>query len=156
MAPKLHKSLHRGATGRLGAGKGHIALSMTTKFSTNSNAPVVLIIEDEHSFREALEMAISDEGYCVVSATNGEEALLVLEHMQPDLILMDVHMPVMDGIEFLNVYRFKYVNHVPIIVCSTRSQKTEFDVTGVAAFMSKPVDIDDLLRTVHSHVKVAP
>jgi len=134
---------------------GRITQSMTTKISTEHDAPIVLIIEDEHSFREALEMAISDEGYSVVSATNGEEALQLLERLQPDLILMDVHMPVMDGIEFLNLYRFRYVNRVPIIVCSTRSRRSEFDVSGVVAFMSKPVDIDDLLQTVHNHIKRA-
>ncbi len=112
----------------------------------------VLIVEDEVAFREALVMAIGDEGYEVHSASNGAEAIALLEHVRPDVIILDLQMPVMGGPAFLSEYRSRHQTAVPVIVCSTRRHDLVISGLNVSAFLTKPVDIDDLLATIKFNI----
>ena len=67
----------------------------------------VLVIEDEHMLRQAYEMILKREGFAVVTAENGRDALDVLEHEHPTLILLDMLMPHMDGLQFLRAANLK-------------------------------------------------
>jgi len=108
-----------------------------------------LIVDDECSFRSALALAISDEGFEVETAINGVDALEVLARHSPDVIILDLHMPVMNGPQFVEEYARRFVQRAPIVVCSTRSREYCLKLRGVSACLGKPVDLDDLLATIH-------
>jgi DNA-binding response OmpR family regulator len=115
----------------------------------------VLIVEDEPSFREALVMAIGDEGYDVHSASNGAEAIDLLEHVTPDIIILDIHMPIMDGPAFLTEYRSRHEHCAPVIICSTRRHDATISRLDVSAFLNKPVDIDELLDAIQDNITLS-
>lgn len=108
----------------------------------------VLIVEDERAFRTALAMAVGDEGFDVDTADNGAEALAVLADRTPDVIILDLKMPVMTGTQFLEEYGRRFVHRAPVIVCSTVRRETVGRLRGVAAFLAKPVDLDDLMAAI--------
>ncbi len=65
----------------------------------------ILIVEDETSLNEAYQIILANAGYDILSAFDGKEALTILEESQPDVILLDLRMPVMNGIDFLKEYK---------------------------------------------------
>lgn len=88
----------------------------------------ILVVEDEISLNQAYVMILQREGYDVASAANGAEALEVAKSHSPDLILLDLHMPGMDGIGFLQNYNLKK-NHptVKVVVFSNLDMQKEID-----------------------------
>jgi CheY-like chemotaxis protein len=114
--------------------------------------PSVLIVEDDHDIREALQGVLSLEGYRTVAAENGRDALDLLEHMQtpPFLLLVDLMMPVMNGWDFVAaVRRDPQLSEIPIVVVSAigASQPVPEDVV----FLKKPVQVERLLEVVREH-----
>jgi CheY-like chemotaxis protein len=105
----------------------------------------ILIVEDDTSIRELLSEAFEIEGYDVLAAENGESALKSLSLNTPDIILMDVQMPVMDGLAF----RQEQVRNpnwakIPLLAMSAQSEfKHTFD-----HFIAKPLELDELLAEV--------
>ena len=88
----------------------------------------VLIVEDEGTLNEAYQMVLSKAGYDVKAAFNGKEALELTKDMEPDLILLDLRMPFMDGIEFLKSYDLKQHHpKVKVIVFSNYDMQKEID-----------------------------
>jgi two-component system chemotaxis response regulator CheY len=110
--------------------------------------PIVLIIEDERTFRIALAMALSDEGFRVETASNGAIALDLLKEIEPNAIVLDLHMPVLDGYQFAEAYRARTDDPAPVIVCSTRRPDHRIRSIGAHALLSKPVDLDRLVDVV--------
>ncbi|MCL5024944.1 MAG: response regulator [Chloroflexi bacterium] len=110
----------------------------------------VLVVDDDESIREFVELALADEGYEVMTAVHGKAALDIIEEWQPDLILLDLRTPVMDGWEFSRVYKRLPGPHAPIIVITATSNPAfcaaEIDPYAVLA---KPFDLDELLRLVN-------
>ena len=111
----------------------------------------VLIVEDDLDIREALSQVLEFEGYPVVTATNGQEALTYLEHAEaPGLILLDLMMPVMDGWQF----RQEQLRHpewvdIPVVIVSADGQVSQkAALIGAASYLKKPVELDTLLDTV--------
>lgn len=88
----------------------------------------ILIVEDERSLNEAYQMVLSSEGYEIHSAYDGEEALEITETVEPDLILLDLRMPKVGGIDFLKKYEHaeKHPN-VKIIIFSNLDAQSEID-----------------------------
>ncbi len=88
----------------------------------------ILVVEDEVSLNEAYEMILTQAGYVVHTAFNGKEALEKSEKQEPDLILLDLRMPQMDGVAFLREYNLKE-NHpkVKVIVFSNYDMQKEID-----------------------------
>src|SRR5688500_4895322 len=78
--------------------------------------PLVLVVDDEPLIREVLDDVLADEGFRVALATNGEEALAVLDAEMPALILLDLRMPVLDGWGFMRAYRERPVRPAPVVV----------------------------------------
>jgi DNA-binding response OmpR family regulator len=110
-------------------------------------------VEDEAAFRDALVMAVGDEGYNVHSASNGAEAIALLQRISPDIIILDIQMPIMGGQAFLTEYQAKFAAPAPVIICSTRRHDAVVSKLNVSAFLTKPVDIDDLLDAIQQHLR---
>ena len=111
----------------------------------------VLIADDTDSVCFALRLAVEHLGHEVVAtAANGEEALQKYEHLHPELVLMDVRMPLMDGL----TCTAKLFAHDPNakVVIITGGRTTEKDAVGAGArgFVEKPFEISELGRLIHS------
>jgi CheY-like chemotaxis protein len=111
--------------------------------------PRILVVDDDTSIRSFVEMALDGEGYAVSTATNGKQALEVTGQVRPDLILLDMRMPVMDGWSFARTYRQQAGPHAPIVVITAATdageRAAEIDADG---YLGKPFDLDDLLGLV--------
>lgn len=81
----------------------------------------VLIIEDEKPLREVYEIILSNAGYAVETAVNGQEGLEALAHNEPDFVLLDVFMPVMNGVEFMRALAPEKRASIAIVVFSNNS-----------------------------------
>jgi two-component system, OmpR family, response regulator MprA len=115
----------------------------------------VLVVDDDDSIRNALKALLEDEGYLVQAAGNGLEALIVCGRGLPSLIVLDLMMPKMDGVTFMEVLRRGYACPPPVLVLSA-SQKAPEQVKrmGVEGYLAKPFDLDDLLAAVGRLVRV--
>jgi len=120
--------------------------------------PVVLVIDDQPQNIELLEAYLVPQGYEIVKAANGEEALEKLSGNQIDLILLDVMMPGMDGFEVTRRIRQKDTHRLLPIILVTALRGKEDRVKGIEAgcddFLSKPLDKMELLARVRSLLKV--
>ncbi len=118
---------------------------------------IVLVIDDDQAIRTAVTWALSDAGYTVTTAEHGQAALTKLTQLQPQLILLDMRMPVMDGWTFARQYRALPTIHAPIIVMTAahdaRERAKQIEANG---HLAKPFDIDDLLAMVHQHCGALP
>jgi CheY-like chemotaxis protein len=109
----------------------------------------VLVVDDDESIRDLVEMALSSEGHQVMTAPHGAAALEAIAISPPDVILLDMKMPVMDGWAFTRAYREVPGPHAPIIVV-TAAQDAASRAADVAAdgHLPKPFDLDELYRVV--------
>lgn len=118
----------------------------------NSATPKqILVVEDDESIRSSLQSLLEMEGYSVQSASNGAEALKILENSgKPDLILLDLMMPVMDGFEFREkMDRLPEMARVPVVVMSADGNiSTKKARVKAVDYLKKPVDINVLLERV--------
>lgn len=112
----------------------------------------ILIVDDSNSMRQMIRFTLEEEGYQVEEAINGQQGSEKLEDFQPDLIITDIHMPEMNGIEFITHTRahakFKFT---PIIVLTTESEQqmqAEGKQAGATAWLVKPFSPDLLIETV--------
>ena len=110
----------------------------------------VLVVDDDPSIQGFLAEALADEGYGVRTAANGREALAVLQEWRPDLILLDLMMPEMDGWAFRGKQRsMPGVSEVPVIVLSaTRDLDAKTRDLEPAQVFSKPFDLERLLAAI--------
>jgi len=112
--------------------------------------PLVLVVDDERDVLDALEAALVSQGWRVVTAVNGAEALDKALQLRPDLVLTDLLMPVIDGIGLAKSLRADPLTASTFIVlCSGVSEasvKGLFD--GYDAFLHKPYELEDLRRTI--------
>ncbi|MBI2756982.1 MAG: response regulator [Chloroflexi bacterium] len=111
----------------------------------------ILVAEDQAAIRDLLRIALEEQGYVVDEANNGVEALVRLREHRPNLVILDLLMPVVDGFTFVQAALHEpNGKDVPILVLS--AVPSLFDVTAtlpVRMVMSKPFDIDVLLGHVH-------
>ena len=112
----------------------------------------ILVVDDDDSIREFVAMALEDEGYQVVTASQGAQALQVAAATPPDLILLDMRMPVMDGWEFARIYRQQSCPHAPIIILSAARNGAAITAEiGAVDYLAKPFELAQLLALVKSH-----
>jgi CheY-like chemotaxis protein len=108
----------------------------------------ILVVEDEDILAATLCEVLEDEGYEALTARNGEDALRLLSEKGPDLVLLDVMMPRMDGIGFLTAKSLDAnVQHVPVVVMTSVS-RSALQGHGVAGFLAKPFKLDTLLQVI--------
>ncbi len=109
----------------------------------------VLVIDDDRDIREFVKAILLDEGYEVVTAENGSNALNILNQYKPDLILLDMRMPIMDGWAFSKAYRQMYPNQAPIVVLTAATDAAQFaNQINADSYLSKPFDLVELIDVV--------
>lgn len=112
----------------------------------------ICIVEDNADLRENLTSFMILEGFDILSCRNGLEAIQKLEHYQPDLIITDLWMPVMDGFAFIDALKENTgLKDVPIAVFSAAPLQVNEKAAlneKVAGYISKPVKMDDFLEAV--------
>ena len=124
----------------------------------NNKTPVILVVDDQVQNIELLEAYLIPQGYAIVKAANGKEALELLSSNPIDLILLDVMMPGMDGFEVARRVRQDSIHKQLPIILVTALHESEDRVKGIEAgcddFLSKPFDKYELLARVRSLLKV--
>jgi two-component system response regulator RegX3 len=117
----------------------------------------VLLIEDEESFVEALRVALHREGFEVVAARDGPDGLAALEQSRPDLVLLDIMLPGMSGIEICRKVRAD--SRVPIIMLTARDSEADtvaaFDA-GADDYVTKPFRLRELIARMRATLRRAP
>jgi two-component system response regulator RegX3 len=125
-----------------------------------TRAVSVLVVDDEPAFREGLRQALKQEGFLVFLAADGEEALEVWRAEKPDLVLLDVMLPRMSGIDVCREIRS--VDDTPVIMVSARNEEIDAVVAlevGADDYVAKPYRVRELvarMRTLLRRVNVAP
>ena len=114
----------------------------------DSRDRTVLIVEDSDDARYFMRLALEQLGYLVVEAENGARAIEVAQRERPDIILMDLSLPIMDGLAATGKIRASEgLNGIPIVAV-TAHQETDFRVgakaAGFDAYVTKPIDMDFL------------
>ena len=114
----------------------------------------VLVVDDEPQITRVLRTVLSSQGYQVRTAAEGEAALSNFTEWRPELVITDLYMPHMDGIELCR--RIREVSNVPIIVLSVRGEersKVEALDSGADDYVTKPFGIDELLARVRAALR---
>ncbi len=113
------------------------------------NRPLVLVVDDDPDILDAICDILDAEGYRVSRARHGQEALEQVDSERPDVILLDLMMPVMDGVAFSQALRQRpTVSDVPIVVISADGNPQRAASVGAVGYLAKPFDIDALLAHV--------
>lgn len=119
------------------------------------NAYKVLIADDEPYVTRVLKLVLQKEGYDVIVAKNGKEALEVYAKQPPDVLVTDVKMPHMGGRELVKTIRgLENSRNIPIVVMTSTLESENRDWlhdVGKVSFLGKPVSPKDLLRVINNH-----
>ena len=116
----------------------------------------ILIVDDEQDIVESLKFVLESTGYNCFTALNGEDGLKLAKELIPDLIILDVMMPKINGYKISRLLKFdnKYKN-IPILMITARSQEEDKligEETGADEYITKPFDLDDVLRLVEKYL----
>ena len=120
----------------------------------------ILVVEDEPDIRQALAEELSDEGYQVDVAVDGHDALDKLSDTHPDLIISDIAMPRMDGLELLQRVRADHpgLDAVPFVLLTAfgyPEQEFAGRTNGADLLLTKPIDFDELFASVEMQLRKA-
>jgi len=124
--------------------------------STDKNKKV-LLVDDEPNILVALEFLVKQQGYTVLKATNGEEALQIMREHHPEIVVLDVMMPNMDGFEVAK--RIRQVEHFEqtriIFLTAKGTQRDRFKgyESGGEIYITKPFDNEELIQTINEVVE---
>lgn len=112
----------------------------------------ILIVEDETAIRNNIEIFLKTEGFDVISAPNGLEALRIIEKIIPDLIISDIMMPYMDGLEFFEKTKQKYGKYrIPFVFLTAKNNLQSIRLgmnLGAEDYITKPFEFSDLIEAV--------
>jgi twitching motility two-component system response regulator PilH len=122
--------------------------------------PTIMVVDDSPTDRALMEIILKKRGYNVVSAENGEAAIQRCASEKPDLILMDVVMPGLNGFQATRaITRAEATKHIPVIMCTSKDQETDRIWglrQGASDFVTKPVVEAVLLERVKAALKGKP
>jgi two-component system, OmpR family, alkaline phosphatase synthesis response regulator PhoP len=116
----------------------------------------ILVVDDQSSVRQLLQEYLSEQGFHIVTANNGQEALYSARHFQPDLVLLDIMMPKMDGYQFLRQYRTE--RQTPVIIITARQEETDAVLgldLGADDYIVKPFRMRELLSRIKAVLRRA-
>jgi CheY-like chemotaxis protein len=113
--------------------------------------PKILVIEDDEYSRDALAHLLTAEGYEAESATDGESGIAQAQELRPDVIVLDLNLPGIDGRQVIRTLRKdQTLREVPILVVTgdeDRAAQSAVEM-GAAGYLTKPVEFDDLIRAI--------
>lgn len=114
----------------------------------------ILIVEDDRDIVEMVEYNLQEEGYVTISALNGEDGINLARREQPDLIILDIMLPVIDGFEVCRTLKSDdKTSHIPIIILSAKSQETDKVVgleLGADDYVTKPFSPRELIARIRA------
>jgi DNA-binding response OmpR family regulator len=121
----------------------------------------ILSIEDDPEMRGLLQLILERKGYHVIGVKRGEVGLELLRTLKPDVLLLDLMLPDIDGWEIYRLMKADAeLSTVPVIIISARDQKQDADagytVTGSDRYLKKPFEIDELVNAVYEAVERHP
>jgi len=111
----------------------------------------ILVVDDKSSARQLLFEYLTEQGYHVITAADGQEAIYSARHHQPDLILLDIMMPKMDGYQFLRIYRQE--QQTPVIIITAREEETDVILgldLGADDYIIKPFRMRELVARIQA------
>ncbi len=112
-------------------------------------AAKILIVDDDDSIRSLLHQELSEAGYSIYEAANGKDALEMIRNQRPDLIILDIMMPEMNGFDVAAVLKNDpETMHIPIIVLSVVQEKSRGFMIGVDRYLTKPIDTHVLFNEI--------
>lgn len=118
----------------------------------------VLIADDEADIVETLAFMLEAQEFTVITANDGEAALMKAKEERPDLILLDVMMPKINGYKVCRLLKFdKQYSNIPILMLTARSQDEDRAIgeeTGADEYITKPFDIEEVVEKVKEYLKV--
>src|SRR5215469_5168613 len=121
------------------------------------NDATILVVDDEPQLRRVMRTTLTDLGYTVIDAKTGEDALELLRREQPDLILLDLNMPGIGGLETCRAIRES--SEIPIIILSVRNterEKVQALDAGADDYVTKPFGIQELLARIRAALRRSP
>lgn len=117
----------------------------------------ILIVDDEPDLVETVRFPLEVEGYEVLVAGNGEEGLNLARKEKPDLILLDLMLPKLDGYKVCRLLKFdERYKHIPILMLTAKTQEKDRMLgkeTGADEYITKPFDLDQLLEKVKTYLR---
>lgn len=144
LTPRWNRAPAQGAAEREGSGT-----------SADLERPTVLVVDDEADARDFIRTALGEAGYDCIEASSGAEALMLIEQRRPDLMIVDIMMPGMTGIELCSQLRERRDTwQIPIIIYSAYPMQTTHWGLYERSFV-KPADVDELLGAVRALVQTS-
>ncbi len=117
----------------------------------------VMVVEDNEKNRKLVRVVLKSKGYNVIEATTGEEALNILKNQKPNIILMDIQLPGIDGLTLIKQIKADAATkEIPIIAVTAYAMKGDEQKildTGCEAYMSKPINTQELPLTIEKYIK---
>jgi two-component system KDP operon response regulator KdpE len=117
----------------------------------------ILIIDDDQGLRELIRINLEHEGYKILQARNGQEGIGIVREKRPDLVVLDINMPIVDGIEACN--RIREFSQVPILMLTARVQSHDV-ITGLDQgaddYIGKPFNMDELTARIRALLRRIP
>ncbi len=117
----------------------------------------ILIVDDDAKNRKLLRAVLQNSGYEIIEAENGEQGIKLAKENIPVLILMDIEMPVMDGMSAFKVIRAdESTKNIPVIALTSyamKGDKEKFLAEGFNDYISKPIDAKEFMKIVKKHIK---
>ncbi|MFC1650181.1 response regulator [Candidatus Latescibacterota bacterium] len=118
---------------------------------------VILVVEDNEKNMRLIGDLLGASGYTILKAVNGREGVEMAKEKKPDLILMDIQMPVMDGLEATKLLKSdESVKHIPVIALTSYAMKGDEERmlgAGFDGYMSKPFNVAEFLKKVVEYLK---
>ena len=134
------------------AAAGQLAAQQIEKETAAPTTPVVMVVDDSLTVRKITSRLLSREGYEVITAKDGQDAIEKMADFVPDVVLSDIEMPRMDGFELArHIRNDERLKHTPIIMITSRTADKHKNVArdlGVDHYLGKPYDEDELLRLI--------
>jgi len=116
----------------------------------------ILVVDDEVDLVKTIRFSLETEGYAVLVSYNGEDALNQARKENPDLILLDIMLPKLDGYRVCRLLKFdERYKHIPILMLTAKTQEKDRILgmeTGADEYISKPFDIDELMGKVKAYL----
>ena len=118
----------------------------------------ILIVDDEQDIVESLRFILEGYNYACYCAYNGEDGLNMAREIEPDLIILDVMMPRINGYKISRLLKFdKKYRDIPILMITARSQEEDKligEETGANEYITKPFDLDEVLKLVQKYLEI--